>query len=574
MFVTFYSYKGGVGRSLALANTAFSLAAEGRKIFVIDFDLEAPGLDSIMIGNQEPHQGLVEYIAQYKANRTPPPLKDFVVDITAPGLSGSVHLMPAGRKDTHYQIELNKIDWKDFYKRDDGFFFIENLKGQINSDFRPDYVLIDSRTGLTDIGGICTLHLPEVVVLVFNLNEQNLKGIQQVQRTIQYNHLHKDIKVVPVISPAPDMPTTNSPLATRIQRAQKLLEIPKIDLLIHYNAGMALEEKIMVLAEPQSPLTIQYQKISKRIISLNTSDFTVDLASARDEFRTGEWELAKSKFLAITSRFPDNFAVQFEAASFFRTTRSYKEALICALRAKQLKPNMPAAYLSLARTYWRLRKRNEAIAALKHIRPQMTALREDFDFVAIMKMCDELGQKKLHAFWLEETLSWIKSARTAHSGLTAVQLAEYLMSRDKFRQAVLIYQMLVRENPNDMIDSYNLAFALFRSKLPGYKEQFSKAIKLFEVFKRPDRPQECANLFLAMHFAYRHTGDFDKAFDSLNEAVRYALKSIDDNPSQRIFTPLGYEYIPPTQFIATCRRLIKEMMKSSKFKRRRKPRVK
>ena len=43
--VTFYSYKGGVGRSMALANIAVLLARRGLKVLAVDWDLEAPGLE-------------------------------------------------------------------------------------------------------------------------------------------------------------------------------------------------------------------------------------------------------------------------------------------------------------------------------------------------------------------------------------------------------------------------------------------------------------------------------------------------------------------------------------------------
>jgi hypothetical protein len=43
--VTFYSYKGGVGRTLALSNVAVLLAKQGKKVLVMDWDIEAPGLD-------------------------------------------------------------------------------------------------------------------------------------------------------------------------------------------------------------------------------------------------------------------------------------------------------------------------------------------------------------------------------------------------------------------------------------------------------------------------------------------------------------------------------------------------
>jgi hypothetical protein len=38
-------------------------------------------------------------------------------------------------------------------------------------------VLIDSRTGLTDIRGICTMLMPEKLVVVFTPNRQSLTGV-------------------------------------------------------------------------------------------------------------------------------------------------------------------------------------------------------------------------------------------------------------------------------------------------------------------------------------------------------------------------------------------------------------
>src|SRR6187549_974776 len=42
--ITFYSYKGGTGRSMAVANVAWMLALNGNRVLVIDWDLEAPGI--------------------------------------------------------------------------------------------------------------------------------------------------------------------------------------------------------------------------------------------------------------------------------------------------------------------------------------------------------------------------------------------------------------------------------------------------------------------------------------------------------------------------------------------------
>ena len=43
-FIAFYSFKGGVGRTMALLNAAHYLAAAGLDVLMIDADLEAPGL--------------------------------------------------------------------------------------------------------------------------------------------------------------------------------------------------------------------------------------------------------------------------------------------------------------------------------------------------------------------------------------------------------------------------------------------------------------------------------------------------------------------------------------------------
>ena len=52
--ITFYSYKGGVGRSLALTNLAIYLAQFGATVAMIDLDIEAPGLHYKLRPGQEP----------------------------------------------------------------------------------------------------------------------------------------------------------------------------------------------------------------------------------------------------------------------------------------------------------------------------------------------------------------------------------------------------------------------------------------------------------------------------------------------------------------------------------------
>ena len=63
---------------------------------------------------------------------------------------------------------------KDFYEEKNGGYIIEELRNEWRSEF--DFVLVDSRTGVTDIGGICTIQLPDILVLVFTATWQSLNG--------------------------------------------------------------------------------------------------------------------------------------------------------------------------------------------------------------------------------------------------------------------------------------------------------------------------------------------------------------------------------------------------------------
>ena len=71
--ITFYSFKGGVGRTMALVNVAAELVRRGRKVLVVDFDLEAPGLETYKhLQPPKPHQGIVEYVTEYRRSNAVP----------------------------------------------------------------------------------------------------------------------------------------------------------------------------------------------------------------------------------------------------------------------------------------------------------------------------------------------------------------------------------------------------------------------------------------------------------------------------------------------------------------------
>jgi cellulose biosynthesis protein BcsQ len=181
--VTFYSYKGGVGRSMALANVAVLLARRGLKVLAVDWDLEAPGLERYFsyfkTGTVGP--GLLNMLlAQRDSGKVDFDKYTLTIDCKA---SAPVTLLTSGREqDENYSHKLETFDWSDFFARGGGAF-LEKLRAEWRSRF--DVVLLDSRTGLSDAGGVCTILLPDVVVAMFTANHQSLYGVRDVMRLAQ-----------------------------------------------------------------------------------------------------------------------------------------------------------------------------------------------------------------------------------------------------------------------------------------------------------------------------------------------------------------------------------------------------
>ncbi|MEU4251408.1 CATRA system-associated protein [Amycolatopsis sp. NPDC026612] len=173
---TFYSYKGGVGRSFTLANVAVLLARWGHRVLCLDWDLEAPGLSDYFrpLLPAKPRGGVVDLVDDFKNGRFAPEahamrLKDF----------GALDFIAAGTEDAGYVGQVQEIDWEGLY--DLGFGeYLDRCREHWAANY--DFVLIDSRTGISDIGGICTAHLPDHLVVLFTANRQSIRGAMELAR--------------------------------------------------------------------------------------------------------------------------------------------------------------------------------------------------------------------------------------------------------------------------------------------------------------------------------------------------------------------------------------------------------
>jgi cellulose biosynthesis protein BcsQ len=169
---------------MALANVAVLMVQWGHKVLVVDWDLEAPGLDRYFdhlppSSAMRPGEsaGIVE-IAHAIGEDQELGWKDSVVTFAIPGARQNLDFLPAGRKDSEYARRLQQLDWEELFRRHDFGNHLENIRNEWLRIY--DYILIDSRTGISDIGGICTIYLPDILVAMFTSNHQSVEGVAEV----------------------------------------------------------------------------------------------------------------------------------------------------------------------------------------------------------------------------------------------------------------------------------------------------------------------------------------------------------------------------------------------------------
>jgi cellulose biosynthesis protein BcsQ/tetratricopeptide (TPR) repeat protein len=217
--ITFYSYKGGTGRSMGLANFAWALATAGKSVLAIDWDLEAPGLHRYFhpfISDPEltSTEGVIDFVIRFiEAASAQPSDKKASADWYRPYASiahyansvdypfpngGVLDFIPAGKQGEAYAARVNSLNWKHFYEKLGGWAVMEEMSANLRDLY--EFILIDSRTGVSDTSGICTIQLPDNVVVCFTLNFQSIDGASGVARSI-FEHrtkLSKPVKIFPV----------------------------------------------------------------------------------------------------------------------------------------------------------------------------------------------------------------------------------------------------------------------------------------------------------------------------------------------------------------------------------------
>ena len=320
---TFYSFKGGVGRSMAVLNIAYALVAKGRNVLVLDMDLEAPGLSGFLrrqgeIGALARYDvlDLVRWAADFsnacRQSSEPldrasfPPLTDFIVSVPREKLES----MP------HPYAELGRLDIvpvdeeRDYYGRltalamgglpQDALIRMGSiLRAWLKSRRFPvevpeyygpnaerisayDYVLVDSRTGVTETGGLCIGPLSDQLVVLTALNDQNVHGTRGFLEEV-------GILPRPASQATEDAPDSNEParrldpkptlivaspvpageITSKRERLNQLqTAVGKAVVKLSYHPQMALMESIFTRDYREEYLAGEYDALLRRVLHM------------------------------------------------------------------------------------------------------------------------------------------------------------------------------------------------------------------------------------------------------------------------------------------------------------------
>ncbi len=591
MYVTtFYSFKGGVGRTFALVNVGAELARAGRKVLLVDLDLEAPGIHTFnALSPKQPHPGMVECVTDYMATQAAPDVRQYVYEVEdVAEQEGRMWVMPAGRGDREYRQRLASINWQSLYQDADGYLFFEDLKAQWKEAFDPDYVLIDSRTGHTDIEGICTRQLPDAAVILFFPNEQNLCGLREVVRDIkaESNRTRKNAKPVTlhfVMSNVPDLDDEDGILRDRIRKFRRALECETLSRIHNYPSLALLNQTIFTKERTKSRLAREYRRLKDQIVDENDEDpegvarLLKRIVTPRPHGSRSGFADTDQRLEVIQEKHANNGEVNFLLGLVSKSQANFSEAAAFFDRAMELGFRTDAVLLERATCRFILGNRVEATQDVEKLLSLSNM--GDYEVYRAVQLLRESDKELLDrvpqstAFQsLDADEKWI-IARTLHDkGALAASVDVFralihdprisrgirqdvqghlvlsLIGLHKYDEAMRMFGP-VRPSPHnlDIYDAFNYAMAEWAETGDIPQDLFARVVELVDTPKpRRANREQCFSL------AFWAIGDTENAESRIAKAEEMAhqIKKTD-------FSFWRYREIGPETFLEDCKAIRK-----------------
>jgi hypothetical protein len=195
--VTFYSFKGGVGRTTALAAFAIQRARAGERVAVVDMDLDAPGAGALLAADERGTMapwGVVDFLLERAVGQLD--LRDYYHACRREAVTrqGEILVVPAGVLGPEdYLNKLARVDLEP-PRPEDPRHPLQLLLEQINTELQPQWLLLDARAGLSEPAGLLLGGIAHLSVLFGTSSEQSWQGLRVILERIGASRVREDNK--------------------------------------------------------------------------------------------------------------------------------------------------------------------------------------------------------------------------------------------------------------------------------------------------------------------------------------------------------------------------------------------
>lgn len=285
--LTFYSFKGGVGRTTALAAFAVQRAWIGERVAVIDADLDAPGIGSLLAADENgttARWGVVDYILEKKFNHID--FRDYYHACRRENVTGAgeILVIPAGRLDENYLWKLSRLDIE-LYANNPREHIFYRLLEDVRENLKPDWILIDVRAGLAVPAGVLAGGFAHLNVIFGTSSEQSWRGLKLIierlgVQNIRAERSQADLILVQAMVPRdPDLAKKSREEFTERSR-DEFTESYYAEIS---NDNMWGLEDIESSDAPHNPVSIQYDD---RLTNYRQIDDIARLLSDSEDYKT------------------------------------------------------------------------------------------------------------------------------------------------------------------------------------------------------------------------------------------------------------------------------------------------
>ena len=245
--IAFHSFRRGAGTSNLLASCAMLLAMEGKRVGVIDTDLQSPS-DHIIFGLGLPEYKLEKTINDYLWGNID--CHEAVYDVTPTDVSGKIYLAPASPDMHHIMRALHES-----YEVDK----LNKAFSEISKTFNLDFLMVDTTPGLNE-QTLLSLASSDTLILMLKLDKQDYQGtaiMVSLAQKMEIPHVKMVVSQMPHAFNVEDVE----------RELQEKYQLPVTAILPHTEEMLTLGGKGIFAKEyPTHPLTMIIKQMTQGFI--------------------------------------------------------------------------------------------------------------------------------------------------------------------------------------------------------------------------------------------------------------------------------------------------------------------